>query len=162
MVELRSMNAAEFEDLRTRAITDYASERVASGDWRLEEAHLQARMAFDKLLPEGLLTPQNDLWTIVDSEIAGEVGSVWVQKRQHGAKPSAHVLDLYVAAPYRRRGIAHGAMLQVEKHMRARGLEEITLHVFDRNVAAQALYQGLGYQVSEVGMSKNLTGPDQK
>jgi ribosomal protein S18 acetylase RimI-like enzyme len=160
MVELQSMNATAFKNLETRAISDYASERVASGDWALEDADLKARIAFDNLLPDGRLTPQQDLWTIVKSETAETVGSVWVQERQHGSKHSAHVLDLYVAAPYRRQGIANEAMLQVEKHMRSRGVEEMTLHVFGRNVAALALYRGLGYQVSEIGMTKNLTGPD--
>ena len=156
MVELRSMNLAEFDDLQTRAVAEYANERVAAGDWRVEEANHLARLAFNKLLPLGLQTPQNYLWTIVDPGLGRGMGSVWVQKRQRGAIQSAHALDLFVAPPFRRQGVAREAMLRVEDYLRTQDVDEMTLHVFDRNLAALALYEGLGYQANEAGMVKRI------
>ena len=53
--------------------------------------------------------------------------------------------DVEVRAEYRRRGIASRLTTSAEEAARARGFRRLTLHVSLDNVAAQALYRGLGY-----------------
>ncbi len=156
MVELREMRQGEFDAFRSRAITDYAIERVETGEWPTQDAHRRARIDFEKLLPGGLGTPLHQLCTIFDTDLCRGGGSAWVQLRHLGGKPIAHVLDLYVAEPYRRKGYARSTMLLLERQLQAQGGQEMTLHVFDRNLAAQVLYQSLGYQANESGMAKNI------
>jgi len=156
MVELKAMDPHAFTAFKKRVIHQYAYERVRIGDWSPEDADLRARRTFDNLLPEGAKTPGHYLWRIVDTRSAQEVGSMWVQCRQRGTKRSGHLLDLFIEPPFRRKGYARQAMQQLEAHLQAQGIEEITLHVFEHNVAARALYQLLGFHVDEDGMTKTI------
>ena len=61
------------------------------------------------------------------------------------AVDEAHLLNLTVAAPWRRLGHAHMLMDRLEARARAAGLRSIWLEVRVSNDAAQALYRSRGY-----------------
>ena len=54
----------------------------------------------------------------------------------------------YFVEKYRRRGIAHALLEYMLQFGRKRGIRDFTLEVRQQNVAAQGLYEGLGF-VSE-------------
>lgn len=58
----------------------------------------------------------------------------------------AHVLNLCVAGPLRRRGVGRGLLLSVLGHARDRGIRDAYLEVRRSNRAAIALYQALGFE----------------
>jgi len=57
-----------------------------------------------------------------------------------------HVLNVAVGAEHRRRGVARALMDQAALRGRARGARLCTLEVRRSNLAAIALYRGLGYR----------------
>ena len=58
----------------------------------------------------------------------------------------AHVLNLCIAAEWRRRGIARGLLLALLVHARDRGVRDAFLEVRRSNRAAIALYHKLGFE----------------
>jgi ribosomal protein S18 acetylase RimI-like enzyme len=65
------------------------------------------------------------------------------------APDEAHVRMLGVDPGARRRGIARLLMAEVESRALAAGKTRITLHTTQRMRAAQALYQGIGFERGE-------------
>ena len=65
-------------------------------------------------------------------------------------------IDLIVEEAHRRRGYAEEAMRLAEAIAREKGASRISLHVFAHNVGARRLYDKLGYEETNVVMSKVL------
>ena len=68
----------------------------------------------------------------------------------------AHLLDIFVAAPYREQGLARRLIVKAEDWARKQGFQCIGLSVADHNVEAKRLYKALGYETEALRMSKQL------
>ncbi len=70
----------------------------------------------------------------------------------HGARDfftgeeHGHVSDIVVAPEAEGRGVGRALMAAAEDWARGRGYRLLSLHVFEGNVRARALYERLGYQ----------------
>lgn len=150
------MTQAEFDAWLARAIVEYAQEHVADGQWSQEESIEKSRAEHDKLLPQGLATPGQHLWSIVRSSDHERVGILWVNLRDK-PKPHAFVYNIEVFPEFRRHGYAEAAMRKLEDEARRMGAETIRLHVFGHNTAARPMYEKLGYSPTNILMAKPLT-----
>jgi GNAT superfamily N-acetyltransferase len=154
MVSIRQMNESEFQAFLVQDIQDYAVERAKAGNWTAEEALQRSRQAHDSLLPSGLATPHQHLFTIELDDHA--VGRVWLSTDPKAAGGAGFIYDLFVAEPFRRQGIARQAMLLIEKEALTLGVRSLALHAFGHNTPARALYEKLGYSITNVNMAKPL------
>lgn len=59
--------------------------------------------------------------------------------------PYMYLSDLFVAEPFRRRGIGKKLMLQATEHSTAFGASSLQLETAHSNKIAQALYESIGY-----------------
>jgi RimJ/RimL family protein N-acetyltransferase len=159
MITLRAMTEEEFVAFLDQSVPEYASEKVKAGNWTPEEALERSREDHAKLLPEGLASPNQHLYTI---EFEGSpVGRVWLSVDRQTAGGAGFIYDLLVAEPFRRQGIAVEAMRLLETEALDLGVNSLALHVFGYNLAARALYEKLGYEITNINMSKKLS-PDPK
>ena len=158
-VRLVSMTAAQFERWYERSVQGYAEEKVRAGNWPAEDALRRSREEFAHLLPKGLATPDHWLFSIEDVDSGTAVGILWLAAMLgQGVGPSrAFIYDFEIDAAYRRRGYGRAALAALDQKAREMGFAEIGLHVFEHNVAARALYEQAGYEVTNVNMSKRLT-----
>jgi len=156
MVRLMPMTHEEFELFLEHDIREYAVERKQAGYWTEAEALEQSRKAHHTLLPDGLETKDHCLYTIQESERGEAVGVIWMQATLDSARPSGFILDLEIHEPFRRKGYARQAMLQLEAVAREMGLQQLGLHVFAHNQGARVLYESLGYAVASLNMLKPL------
>ncbi len=62
------MTAFDLEDFLTTAITDYAKEKVEAGTWDEEESLAKSQDSFNKLLYDGITTPNEYLYSIISGE----------------------------------------------------------------------------------------------
>ena len=155
MVSLRPMTDDEFALFLAQNIPDYAAEKVKAGNWTPEEAAQHSADDHAKLLPEGLATPNQHIYTIeLDST---PVGRVWLSTQQESAARAGFIYDLFVAEPFRHRGVATEAMHLLEKEAALLGLESLALHVFGFNTAARALYKKLGYEITNLNLAKSIS-----
>jgi ribosomal protein S18 acetylase RimI-like enzyme len=153
------MTDGEFGAFSAEAIPAYAADKVTSGQWSKDEALELSRKSFDELLPLGLATPNNYLFTIRNSAEQISVGMLWIAVQDRGGKRIAYVYDVSVKPEHQREGYATRALSALEDKVRALGLSGIALHVFGHNAVAHALYVKLGYQPTNISMFKAIEKP---
>ena len=157
MIKLIAMSTTAFEVYLARTIPEYADEKVKAGNWSSAEALQKAQESYQQLLPDGVATPNQYLYTIQAMATGKAVGMIWMAVIQQPDKKSGFIYDLYIEEADRQRGYGGGAMLALEDEARAIGVEKLALHVFGHNHAAQALYTKLGYEITNINMAKSLT-----
>lgn len=153
---LRPMTEAVYARWFAHSVARYAEENVAGGRWPAEGALARAEEGCRRLLPQGLATPRQQLYTLHEAGSGTEVGVLWLAVTDHPAGRSGYVYEIEVWPAHRRRGHARGAFLALEALAREQGLADIGLHVFAHNHAAQALYRALGYEATGINMQKRL------
>jgi len=152
---LRSMTATEYAEWFEQSIVGYAADKVASGQWTTEESLELSRKEHAELLPLGLETPDNHLFTVVDSEAAA-VGMLWFAVKKKFGADIAYVFDVGIHPERQREGHAARAFLALEDEVRRLGLSGIALHVFGHNDAARALYARLGFRPTNISLFKPI------
>jgi ribosomal protein S18 acetylase RimI-like enzyme len=108
-------------------------------------------------LPDGVATKDNYLYDIVDEALGLTVGMIWLGHIMQGSKPVVFIDDFVIDEAQRRKGYGEQAMLAAEVQATALGYDTIALHVFGHNHAARALYEKLGYEITNINMAKKLT-----
>jgi ribosomal protein S18 acetylase RimI-like enzyme len=152
---LRPMTESEYVAWRAAAIPAYAADKVASGQWLQGESLDLSQKEYDELLPDGIKTADNVLFTIVDDRSAA-VGVLWFAVKTRFGTRIAYVFDIAVEPERQREGHAHRALLALEEEARRAGLAGIALHVFGHNAGARALYEKLGFQPTSISLFKTV------
>lgn len=155
-VSLVPMNEEAFSNFLQMAIPAYAKDNVDSGRWEESEALERSKKAHESLLPEGLATKNNYLFTIHEIEDKNNVGHTWVKIDDNVSTKSAFIYDIEILEPYRRKGFAKSALVNIEKIVGNLGATSLGLHVFNHNSAALALYNSIGYQTVSHNMQKPI------
>lgn len=158
MTLLTPMTEPEFAAYLEIAIPDFARSKVASGQWSEIESLALSRQDYAQLLPQGLATTGNFLYTVRDAATQAPVGILWFAAQERGGKQIAFVYDIEIVAEHQRRGHASRAFAALEDEVRRLGLAGVALHVFGSNSGALALYHRLGFQTTNVNMFKPVSG----
>jgi GNAT superfamily N-acetyltransferase len=119
MVSLRKMTDDEFVVFLDDDIAVYAAEKVRAGNWSPEESIEKSREAHARLLPQGLHSPHQHLFTIdADGEA---VGRLWLSTDPQTGAGNGFIYDLFVEERFRRQGVAFEAMPLLEQEARRLG-----------------------------------------
>lgn len=156
---LRSMNESEYAAWLADTIPSYAADKIAAGQWAEDEALERSSKEYAELLPQGLATADNHLFSIVDAE-GGAVGVLWFAVKNKFNARIAYVFDVSVVPARQRQGHASRAFVALEDKVRELGLSGIALHVFGHNTGAQDLYAKLGYRATNISLFKPVDQPD--
>jgi RimJ/RimL family protein N-acetyltransferase len=155
-VRLAPMTQPEYEAFLAHEVKDYAEQHVRAGNWSADEALAKSEEEFKRLLPGGKDSKDNYLFSIFDAGSGVYVGNVWFAVINRGGQRQAFIYDFRILDDFHRQGYGAQAMLALEDEVRRLGIGTITLHVFGHNHAARALYEKVGYEVTDVHMSKHL------
>ena len=153
------MTHTEYAAWRTEAVPAYAADKVASGQWAEGESLQLSTKEYEELLPQGLETPDNHLYTVLDQE-GSPVGMLWFAVQTKFNARIAYVFDVGVHENRQRQGHGSRALVELEGEVQRLGLAGIALHVFGHNTGAQALYAKLGYQPTNISLYKHLGRTD--
>lgn len=156
MIQLQNMNNLDFEDYMASAITDYAVDKVAAGAWAKAESEQLSKEAFERLLPKGVNTENEYLFSILNSEASQKVGYLWFQLSETLLGKTAFILDFVIFEQYRGRGYGHQTLKVLEEVAKNLDIHKIALHVFAHNTTAIALYEKVGYKNTDITMAKYL------
>src|SRR5262249_3655590 len=77
-VELGPMTDAEYDAFLARTNTRYARGRGEAGAWLPEDAARHAEESRQRLLPHGLATKDNYLYTITETATRANAGFLWI------------------------------------------------------------------------------------
>jgi len=141
-LELRRMSNIEFDDFLAGNGDEYAAELVAAGMTE-EAAAQQSREQMAQLLPDGAASPGMHFFTAWVRE--EPVGSLWLCTLD----PMAFVYDIVVREEQRRKGYGAAIMNAAALWTRDQGHPVLGLNVFAHNPGARALYDRLGYRVTQ-------------
>lgn len=150
MVHLVPMTEAEFTPYRARLMQDYAQEHVKAGNWHPSEALQRAEKEFRHLLPDGLATKNQYLFSIQDEATGLKVGMIWFAVDDTRPQPSAFIFDFVIQPEFRRRGFGLQTLQVLEEKVKELGVHGISLRVFGHDKAARALYEKAGYEVTDL------------
>ena len=156
MINLVPMIESDFQSYHDKAIDEYAGENVESGRWSVDEAYESAKKTYQKLLPDGLATPNHYLYTLTDKTTQVSVGMLWFALEEKMGQHIAFIYDIAIYSDFRRQGYASQTLTALEDHIQIHGVQQISLHVFGHNQGARALYKKFGYVETSIMMSKSL------
>ena len=157
MIELVKMSKRELEAYLQFAIENYANEKVKSGNWSEEDSIQRSRESFADLLPNGVDTEDQFLFTIRDNDGGRNVGMIWVGWGKYGDQTSSPwIWDFLIYEQYRGKGYGKEALNALDRELKERGQKKVSLQVFGHNTIAINLYQKSGYKITNIVMSKEL------
>ncbi|MEZ0068746.1 GNAT superfamily N-acetyltransferase [Streptacidiphilus sp. MAP12-20] len=157
--ETRPMTAAEFPAWLEREAAGYARLLVERSGLTSEQAAAKSAADHAGIAERGLDTPGISVTHLV---VAGEaVGTVWVETL-NSPEPLARldspawVFDVQVEEACRGRGHGRTLMLVAEGVAIEAGRPRLGLNVHAGNVAAERLYESLGYRTYRWSLAKSL------
>ncbi|MFB9991423.1 GNAT family N-acetyltransferase [Deinococcus oregonensis] len=159
VLELNPMTSASYQTFVTHSLTNYAQEKIASGEWLPEDAQENARLEFAELLPEGLATPDQFLFDLHDASRSEQVGVLWFALRGPAQRRRIFVYDVLIHPQFQRQGYAMRAFELLQEKAQDLGAKDIRLHVFGHNHGARALYEKLGFVTTNLIMQLDLPSP---
>ena len=156
MIQLVKMTNAEFSEYKSFLTDNYA--QVLSRNLRIskEEALQTSKSQIDRLLTNGLETPEHFLYMVQlkDSKTEDQIGYLWLNVNEN--KRSCFVCDIYLFEQFRSKGLGMKILELIDTRMVEQKIQKISLHVFGDNVIARKLYDKLGYRTTSVQMQKWL------
>jgi RimJ/RimL family protein N-acetyltransferase len=157
MIRVEPMSEERFTEFFEESVRRYAEENVRSGRWVAEVAVERSRAEHERLLPQGLRTPDEYVRSIFDAATGARVGDLWYSHRSEGGPKQVWIFWIGIDPEHRRHGYGADAMRAIESEARKLGSTKVGLHVFAFNTGARAMYSGLGYVATNLVMWKELT-----
>jgi ribosomal protein S18 acetylase RimI-like enzyme len=151
MMRLEPIQQEDFDRMIDAEIRGYAEEHVRNGNWPAEGALERSKKEFDALLPDGIHSKDQYLWSLLDED-SSKIGMLWVQVKDQ----KAFIYDFVVEEPFRGKGYGKQALIAMDEKLKAMNVESVGLHVFGDNITAQELYKKMGYQITGIHMKKEL------
>ena len=151
MVNLVPMQQEDFEPYLERGIREYAEDHVRNGNWPAEGSLERSKAEFEQLLPDGVHSKDQFLYSIID-ESGKKIGWLWVQVKEE----KAFIYDFLIDEAFRGKGYGKQALAAMDEKLKSLNVESVALHVFGDNITAQELYKKSGYKITGIHMKKDL------
>lgn len=151
MIQLVKMHQEDLEFYLERSIRDYATDHVRNGNWTAEESLERSKKEFEELLPDGVNSRDQFLYSIV-AESDTRIGLLWVQVKDQ----KAFIYDFIIDEAFRGKGYGKQALLVMDEKLKSMNVESVGLHVFGDNTTAQELYKKAGFKITGIQMKKVL------
>jgi len=151
MVKLETIQQEDFDRFLEHGIREYAEDHVRNGNWPAEGALERSRKEFENLLPDGIHSKNQFLYSIIDDG-NNKIGVLWVQVKDQ----RAFIYDFVIDESFRGKGYGKQALIAMDEKLKAMSVESVGLHVFGDNITAQELYKKMGFQITGIHMKKEL------
>jgi ribosomal protein S18 acetylase RimI-like enzyme len=154
MVKLVPMDPSDFDAYLERSTAGYAEEHVKTGNWQASDALEKARAEFNHLLPDGLKTRNEFVFSILDEAAGKKIGILWVEVKMDETPRRAFGYDFEIYKEYRGKGFGKQALLALDEKLKSMDVESMGLHVFAHNTTAFELYKKMGFEMTNIQMRK--------
>ncbi len=155
MVKLEPIQQKDFEIFLERGIREYAEDHVRNGNWTAEEVLERSKKEFEQLLPDGINSQHQYLYSIIDEDDSKK-GVLWVQIKDQ----KAFIYDFIIDESFRGKGYGKQALAALDERLISMNVDSVGLHVFGHNIVAQEVYKKSGYEITNINMRKVLRKTD--
>ena len=107
-----------------------------------------------QLLPDGVHTKNEFIYSIVNEETNQKIGILWVEIKMEETPRRAFGFDFMLYEPFRGKGFGKQALQALDEILISMGVESLGLHVFGHNTAAFELYKKMGFEITNINMRK--------
>ena len=145
-VKIRNMSKEEFDIFYQWSIEHNVAELMEERGLSRDTALKETKEEVSQMLPKGLDTEHHHLLSIVETDCEKVVGFLWTIHEETNGRQQCFICDFAIWESERRKGYATKALLLTEITAAEAGCQECVLFVADRNLAAKALYEKLGYK----------------
>lgn len=152
MAKLVPMQEEDFVPYLELDIQEYAQSHVRNGNWKKEEALERSRKEHQQLLPDGLRSKDQYLFSILDDANGQKIGTLWFKVEND----QAFIYDFQIDEEERGKGYGKQALMALDEKLKSMNVESVGLHVFGDNTTAQELYKKMGFQITGIQMKKSL------
>ncbi|HCO69827.1 MAG TPA: N-acetyltransferase, partial [Mesotoga infera] len=98
----------------------------------------------------------HELLSIIETDNNQTIGYLWLYVFPRMEK-QGFIYDFVIQKEYRGVGYGKASLGALEDYARKLGVENLSLHVFTHNAVAVALYKKMGYEVTSMNMSKQIS-----
>ncbi len=155
-VTLFPMPAAEFDAYRRITLEHYAADLLRMEGGTVASTAQRAAQDFETLLPEGMHTDNQHFFTLQCVARQTTIGYLWLGENATERGPGAFIYDMLILPACRGMGYGTQTLREAEAWARQRGMTHIGLAAFGHNEGALRLYRRMGYQTTQLRMSKAL------
>ncbi|WP_404399120.1 GNAT family N-acetyltransferase [Lactococcus lactis] len=153
MLKLTKMTKEAFENYMSFAIEAYANEKVNNGTWNKNNSLSNSKDTYNKILPNGMLTPNNYFYSINNDEII--IGYIWIAKSTDN-EDTAFIYDFEIYNEFQNQGFGKTTIDLIGVEAKKLGFKNLALHVFGNNLRAIHVYKKAGFQTTDLNMRKEL------
>lgn len=154
MVKLIPMDPADYPAYLENSVREYADDKIKSGQWKESEALEKSRGEFLRLLPDGVNTTNEFIYSIVDEVTNQKLGMLWVEIKMEETPRRAFGYDFIIYEPFRGKGFGRQALTALDEQLKSMNVESMGLHVFGHNQVAFELYKKMGFEITNINMRK--------
>ncbi|MBM7704291.1 GNAT family N-acetyltransferase [Metabacillus iocasae] len=152
-VRFRLVNEREFETFLEEEKVRYAHSIAKNRHVSFEEALKSGDKQINELFSEGMHTPGHYVFLVEGEEQV--VGNVWICINEESRR--SFLYNIFIHENQQGKGFGTAALKEAESWLKERGIQSFGLHVFAHNTGAKRLYERLGFEVTSVNMTKNLS-----
>jgi len=156
MIKLINMSEDNFIFFLNNAIHEFAEEKVKANTWAEQEAIRLSEEAFNNLIPKGLNTDNTYFYLIFAEDINKKIGYLWFKVFDGLLGKEAFLFDILIYEEFQGKGYGKKAMIAFEEKTSELQINKLSLHVFGHNNIALELYKKIGYEITDINMSKKI------
>ena len=156
MIRLVPMKKKDFESFMEISMKDQMQGQVRAGVWSAEEAPANMDKLRRQMLPDGISTPGHHFFSVEEPASGDMIGALWYMIVEDEGDRQVFVFDIQIDNDHRRHGYGSQVFKAMEEDVKTQGINTISLHVFEDNLPARAMYKKLGYHGTTTMLSKKL------
>ena len=155
-MQMIEMNQDDFSVFKARSIRNLATQRSEDFGENQDTALGEAQKIFDQHLPTGLQTANHYFYHIKNDQLQ-TCGYLWFGERDQDGKRKIFIYDILVEENFRGNGFGKWMLQWLEQETLKLNLQEISLHVLAYNHVARGLYESMGFEMTNIYMSKKIS-----
>jgi len=150
MLRLEKMTVKDFDTIKGKMIKDYAKDKVRVGHWSEIEALELSKEALEKILKNGIETPNHYLLNVLEGKTT--VGFIWMNEINNEIFVNVIcIFEKYQEKEYESKFIA----ILEEKAVKL-DIKKINIHSYGYNKKNIEVYKNMGYGITDIYLNKGL------